>query len=88
MLVERRREGVPAGSIGDECVRMADYAIEDWRKWQRGETSPHAVSLEMRRGSNAMINDGCALLANAYLNSLAQSDPNPFSDALDLAMRG
>ena len=36
-----------AGSQADECVRMADYAIEDWRRFERGETSPHAVSLPM-----------------------------------------
>ncbi len=36
-----------AGSIGDEVVRMADYAIEEFVRWQRKEPLRYAVSLEM-----------------------------------------
>ena len=36
-----------AGSIGDEVVRMADYAIEEFVRWQRREPLRYAVSLEM-----------------------------------------
>ena len=36
-----------AGSIGDEVVRMADYAIEEFVRWQRGEPLCYAVTLEM-----------------------------------------
>lgn len=36
-----------AGSLGDEVVRMADYVIEEFARWQRGEALRYAVSLEM-----------------------------------------
>lgn len=36
-----------AGSIGDEVVRMADYVIEEFVRWQRKEPLRYAVSLEM-----------------------------------------
>ena len=36
-----------AGSIGDEVMRMADYAIEEFVRWQRREPLRYAVSLEM-----------------------------------------
>ena len=36
-----------AGSIGDEVVRMADYAIEEFVRWQRREPLRYAVTLEM-----------------------------------------
>lgn len=36
-----------AGSIGDEVVRMADYAIEEFVRWQRKEPLRYAVSEEM-----------------------------------------
>lgn len=33
-----------AGSIGDEVVRMADYCLDDFRRWQRGEPLRYAVT--------------------------------------------
>jgi phosphoglycerate dehydrogenase-like enzyme len=36
-----------AGSIGDETVRMADYVLEEFARWQRGEPLRYSVSLEM-----------------------------------------
>lgn len=36
-----------AGSIGDEVVRLADYCLEDFRAWQRGESLRYAVTLSM-----------------------------------------
>lgn len=36
-----------AGSIGDEVVRMADYAIEEFVRWQRKEPLRYAVTEEM-----------------------------------------
>ena len=36
-----------AGSINDECVRMADYCIADFESWLRGEPLRYAVSPEM-----------------------------------------
>lgn len=36
-----------AGSINDEVVRMADDAIAAFQAWQRGETPPNAVTLDM-----------------------------------------
>ncbi len=36
-----------AGSIGDEVVRMADYAIEEFVRWQRREPLRYAVSEDM-----------------------------------------
>lgn len=36
-----------AGSIGDEVVRMADYIIEEFAAWERGEPLRYSVSLEM-----------------------------------------
>lgn len=36
-----------AGSIGDEVVRMADYAIEEFVRWQREEPLRYGVTLEM-----------------------------------------
>lgn len=36
-----------AGSIGDEVVRMADYMIEEFEAWEKGEPLRYAVSLEM-----------------------------------------
>ena len=36
-----------AGSLGDEVVRMADYVIEEFHRWQRGEALRYAVTLEM-----------------------------------------
>lgn len=36
-----------AGSLGDEVVRMADYAIEEFQRWERGEFLNYSVTLEM-----------------------------------------
>lgn len=36
-----------AGSIGDEVVRMADFMIEEFERWARGEPLRHEVTLEM-----------------------------------------
>jgi len=36
-----------AGSLGDEVVRMADYVIEEFHRWQRGEALRYSVTLEM-----------------------------------------
>lgn len=36
-----------AGSIGDEVVRLADYCLDDFHRWQRGEPLRYAVSLKM-----------------------------------------
>lgn len=36
-----------AGSIGDEVVRMADYVIEEFVRWQRNEPLRYAVTEEM-----------------------------------------
>ncbi|MFP4107119.1 MAG: hydroxyacid dehydrogenase [Phycisphaerae bacterium] len=36
-----------AGSIGNEVVRMADYMIEEFQRWDAGQDLRYAVSLEM-----------------------------------------
>jgi phosphoglycerate dehydrogenase-like enzyme len=36
-----------AGSMHDEVVRMADYAIDEFVRWERGEALRYAVTLEM-----------------------------------------
>ncbi len=36
-----------AGSIGDEVLRMADYCIEEFQAWQKGEPLQYAVRLDM-----------------------------------------
>ena len=36
-----------AGSIGDETVRMADYMIAEWQRWQRGQELHCQVTLPM-----------------------------------------
>ena len=36
-----------AGSIGDETVRMADYMIAEWQRWQRGQDLHYQVTLPM-----------------------------------------
>ena len=36
-----------AGSVGDEVVRLADFMLEDFGRWARGEPLQHQVSLEM-----------------------------------------
>ncbi len=36
-----------AGSIGDEVVRMADYAIEEFLAWEQGHPLRYAVTREM-----------------------------------------
>lgn len=36
-----------AGSIGDELTRMADYCLEEFEAWERGEPLRFAVSLPM-----------------------------------------
>ncbi|MEO7720070.1 MAG: hydroxyacid dehydrogenase [Capsulimonas sp.] len=36
-----------AGSHGDEILRMADYAIEEFDRWRRGEPLRYAVTAEM-----------------------------------------
>lgn len=36
-----------AGSIGDEVVPMADYMIDEFERWARGEPLRYAVTLEM-----------------------------------------
>ncbi len=36
-----------AGSIGDETVRMADYMIAEWQRWQRGQELHYSVTLAM-----------------------------------------
>jgi phosphoglycerate dehydrogenase-like enzyme len=38
-----------AGSIEDERVRLADYCIEDFRAWRKGEPLRYAVSREMMK---------------------------------------
>lgn len=36
-----------AGSLNDELVRMADYVLEEFARWQRGEELLYSVSLDM-----------------------------------------
>ncbi len=36
-----------AGSIGDEVIRMADYAIDEFRRWLNKESLHHSVSMAM-----------------------------------------
>ena len=36
-----------AGSIGDEVLRMADYCIEEFQAWEKGEPLRYAVTLDM-----------------------------------------
>ena len=36
-----------AGSLGDEVVRLADYAIEEFQAWENGQPLRYAVTLEM-----------------------------------------
>lgn len=36
-----------AGSLGDEVVRMADYMLDEFERWQNGEPLRYAVSLEL-----------------------------------------
>jgi phosphoglycerate dehydrogenase-like enzyme len=36
-----------AGSLNDELVRMADYVLEEFERWQRGEKLLYSVSLDM-----------------------------------------
>ncbi|MBT4501516.1 MAG: hydroxyacid dehydrogenase [Gemmatimonadetes bacterium] len=36
-----------AGSMNDEVVRMADYAIEEFLRWEQGEALKYQVTLEM-----------------------------------------
>ena len=36
-----------AGSINDEVVRMADYVLEEYGRWERGENLIYAVSPDM-----------------------------------------
>ena len=36
-----------AGSIGDETVRMADYMIAEWQRWQRGQELHYQVTMAM-----------------------------------------
>ena len=36
-----------AGSVNDEVVRMADYAIEEFQRWQAGEPLLYRVTREM-----------------------------------------
>ena len=36
-----------AGSIGDETVRMADYMIAEWQRWQRGQDLHYQVTMAM-----------------------------------------
>ena len=36
-----------AGSIGNEVVRMADYMLDEFARWQRGEALRYAVTKEM-----------------------------------------
>ncbi|XHR31101.1 MAG: NAD(P)-dependent oxidoreductase [Chthoniobacteraceae bacterium] len=38
-----------AGSLGDEVVRMADYMIEEFQRWENGEPLRYAVTKEMLR---------------------------------------
>jgi len=38
-----------AGSISDERVRMADYCIEDFLSWRRGESLRYVVSMQMMK---------------------------------------
>lgn len=35
-----------AGAIGDEVMRLADFAIEEFERWSRGEPLRHSVSLD------------------------------------------
>jgi len=36
-----------AGSMNNELVRMADYCIEEFERWQAGEPMRYRVTLEM-----------------------------------------
>ncbi|MHC4884581.1 MAG: hydroxyacid dehydrogenase [Planctomycetota bacterium] len=36
-----------AGSMNDEVIRMADYMIEEFKRWQAGDELQHSVYLEM-----------------------------------------
>jgi phosphoglycerate dehydrogenase-like enzyme len=36
-----------AGSMNDELVRMADYIIHEFLRWERGEPLQHQVTLDM-----------------------------------------
>ena len=36
-----------AGSLNDELVRMADYVLGEFARWQRGEELLYSVSLDM-----------------------------------------
>lgn len=36
-----------AGSVGDEVIRMADYAIDEFRRWLNKEPLHHAVNMAM-----------------------------------------
>jgi len=36
-----------AGSLGDEVIRMADYCIEEFLAWEKGDALRYAVTLEM-----------------------------------------
>ena len=36
-----------AGSLGDEVVRLADYMIEEFQAWERGQPLKYAVTLPM-----------------------------------------
>lgn len=36
-----------AGSINDEVLRMADYVIEEFRRWQKNQPLRYAVTLDM-----------------------------------------
>jgi len=36
-----------AGALGDEVVRMADYCLEEFAAWERGEPLRYAVTPAM-----------------------------------------
>lgn len=42
-----RLTGHMAGAHDDEVLRMADYMIEEFSRWQKGEPLRHAITLEM-----------------------------------------
>ena len=36
-----------AGSLGEEVVRMADYVIQEFQAWEKGQPLQYSVTLEM-----------------------------------------
>ena len=36
-----------AGALGDELVRMADYVIDEFQRWEAGEPLQYQVAADM-----------------------------------------